>query len=181
VETLLLLGGLVVVVGIWLVLTYNRLVGARNKAQQAWSGIDVQLKRRAELVPNLVETVRGYQVHESELLTAVAEARARMLQAQGPADAGRADDALEQRLQQLYAVAEAYPQLRAGENFLALQRELSTLEEDIAFARRYYNALVEQLNTAVQRFPTVLVAGTLGFSPMEFFKAEAADRVAPAV
>lgn len=173
-------GILVVAVIGWLVVTYNRLVGLRNKAQEAWAGIDVQLQRRADLVPALVDTVRGYQVHEESVLTEVTEARSRLAAAGGPADAGRADNFLEAALRSLFAVAEAYPDLKASENFLALQRELSTLEEDISFARRYYNAVVEDLNTAVQTFPTLLVARPFGFEPGEYFKAEGADRAVPA-
>jgi LemA protein len=165
---------------LWVIVAYNRLVGRRNRAQEAWSGIDVQLKRRADLVPNLVEVVSGYRVHEQQVLEAVTHARTRMVTAAGPAESGRADDALEGALQRLFAVAEAYPDLRASDNFLSLQTELATLEEDISFARRYYNALVEQLNTAVQRFPTLLIAGLLGFRPLEFFKADEPSWAVPA-
>lgn len=162
-------------------LGYNRLVRLRNKVATAWAGIDVQLARRADLVPNLVETVRGAQVHEREVLEAVTEARARLQQAQGPAAAGRADDSLEGALGRLWAVAEAYPALRTSDNFLHLQTELSRLEEDISFARRYYNGSVEQFNTAQQRFPMMLIAGPLGFRPAEFFKAEPGAAQAPRV
>ncbi|CAN5798423.1 LemA family protein [soil metagenome] len=158
---------------------YNRLVARRNKARQAWSGIDVQLTRRADLVPRLVETVKGYQVHERQLLSAVTAARARIIAAGGPRESGEADDALEGALQRLFAVAEAYPDLKASDNFLALQTELSDLEEDISFARRYYNAVTEDYNTTVQSFPVLLLAGPLGFAPREFFKADAASREAP--
>lgn len=171
--------GVVAVFGLWLVVTYNRLVRARNRAEEAWSGIDVQLQRRADLVPNLVRTVEGYRFHEREVLTEVTEARARMAEAGGPREAGQADDQLERALASLYAVAEGYPELRASRNFLDLQRELATLEEEISFARRYYNALAERLNTAVQSFPTVLVAAPLGFSSTEYFKAEAEARDSP--
>ena len=164
---------------VWLIATYNRLVGLRNRVREAWSGIDVQLTRRAELVPNLVDTVEAYRIHERATLEAVTAARTRIVQAPGPAEAGRADDALEGALQRLFAVAEAYPDLKASDSFLALQDELTTLEEDISFARRYYNAVVKQLNTTVQRIPTVLVAGPLGFAAAEYFKAEADARVAP--
>lgn len=171
--------GLLVVV--WVVATYNRLVGLRNKREEAWSGIDVQLQRRADLVPPLVATVRGYASHEEGVLTSVTEARARILDATGPRDAGEADDALEAGLRQLFAVAEGYPELRASDNYLELQRELVTLEEDIAFARRYHNATVEDLNTRIQTFPTLLIARPLGFEPAEYFKADAADRAVPSV
>ncbi|MGH3442630.1 MAG: LemA family protein [Nitriliruptorales bacterium] len=163
----------------WLVVAYNRLVGMRNRREEAWAGIDVQLQRRADLVPNLVDTVRGYQVHEEGVLTEVTEARARIVAAAGPRESGQADDQLEGALKTLFAVAEAYPDLKASDNFLALQRELAELEEDISFARRYHNALVQELNTAIERFPTLLVAGPLGFRRAEFFKAAEEDRAVP--
>jgi len=178
VEVWIVVGGIAASL-VWLAVTYNRLVAGRNKTQEAWSGIDVQLTRRADLVPQLVETVKGYQLHERQVLAAVTEARSRVVAAQGPRESGSADDALEGALQQLFAVAEAYPDLKASDNFLALQRDLVTLEEDISFARRYYNALVERLNTAIQRFPTLLVAGPLGFRTAEYFKADADAGQAP--
>lgn len=164
---------------LWLALTYNRLVRLRNRLQEAWAGIDVQLQRRADLVPTLVDTVEGYRLHERDVLVHVAETRSRLVDASGPADSGRADDALEGALRSLFAVAEGYPELKASSNFLALQRELATLEEDISFARRYYNALVEDLNTAVQTFPTLLIARALGFEVAEYFKASGDDRAVP--
>lgn len=165
----------------WVVRAYNRLVRLRNRVEEAWSGIDVQLQRRADVVPNLVEVVRGYAGHERQALERVVEARNAIRQARGPRDAGRADDALEGALRQLFAVAEAYPDLKASTNFLQLQRELVQLEEDISFARRYHNAVVEDLNTAIQTVPTVLVARPLGFSEREYFKAGPDERVAPDV
>ena len=170
----------VVVLGLYAVLTYNRLVRRRNEVQEGWAGIDVQLQRRADLVPNLVETVKGYAAHESGVLTEVTQARAGLMQAQGPAEAGAADNMLEQALGKLFAVAEAYPDLKASDNFRSLQAELSGLEEEISFARRYYNALVEKLNTSIQTFPNVLLAGPMGFKPAEFFKAGEAARTVPA-
>lgn len=169
---LVLLGGAVA-------LQYNRLIRLRNKVATAWAGIDVQLSRRADLVPNLVEAVRGAQWHEQEVLERVTAARAALVEARGPAASGHADDQLEGALGGLWAVAEAYPALRANENFLQLQTELSRLEEDISFARRYYNGSVEQFNTTQQKVPTVLIAGMLGFAPAEFFKAEAGARAVP--
>jgi LemA protein len=156
-------------------------VKRRNEVQEGWAGIDVQLQRRADLVPNLVETVKGYAAHEEGVLTEVTAARAGLMKAQGPAEAGAADNMLEQALGKLFAVAEAYPDLKASENFQSLQSELSKLEEEISFARRYYNALVEKLNTAIQTFPNVLIAGPLGFKPAEFFKAGEAARTVPSV
>ena len=164
---------------VWLIATYNRLVRRRNRVEDAWAGIDVQLKRRADLVPNLVTTVQGYQVHERETLERVTQARNEVVQAAGRRAAGEADDRLEQALTNLYATAEAYPDLKASRNFLELQRELTQLEEEISFARRYYNALVQELNTSVQTFPTVLIAGLLGFRRAEYFKAEGAERAVP--
>jgi LemA protein len=171
----------VLVLVVWVVVTYNRLVGLRNKREEAWSGIDVQLQRRADLVPSLVAAVRGYASHEEGLLTAVTEARSRVLEASGPRAAGEADDALEAGLRRVFAVAEGYPELRASDNYLELQRELVTLEEDISFARRYHNATVEDLNTRIQTFPTLLVARPLGFTPAEYFKADAPARAVPSV
>ena len=172
---------LLVLVAVWVVVTYNRLVRLRNRTEEAWSGIDVQLQRRADLVPNLVETVQGYAGHERETLERVVQARNAVATAAGPREAGQADEALEGALRQLFAVAEAYPDLQASTNFLQLQRELVRLEEDISFARRYHNAVVEDLNTGIQTFPSVLVARPFGFSEREYFKADAGDRTAPAV
>lgn len=170
-----------VAVVVWVVVTYNRLVRVRNKCEEAWSGIDVQLQRRADLVPNLVETVKGYAGHEREALEAVVEARNAMAAASGPRAAGQADEALEGALRQLFAVAEAYPDLKASDNFLALQRELAALEEEISFSRRYYNAVVEDLNTAIQTFPSVLIARPMGFAEREYFKADEGARAVPDV
>lgn len=171
----------VVLLAAYVAFQYNRLVRLRNKVATAWSGIDVQLARRADLVPNLVETVRAASLHEREVLEAVTEARSALLAARqrGPAASGAADERLEQALGRLWAVSEAYPELKASANFLQLQTELSRLEEDISFARRYYNGSVEQFNTAQEQFPTVLVARPFGFRPAEFFKAEAGARAVP--
>lgn len=173
--------GVVVLVLLWAAGAYNRLVGLRNKVREAWSGIDVQLTRRADLVPNLVETVRGYQIHEREVLEQVTAARAGLVGARGPREAAQAEGMLEQALGRLFAVAEAYPDLKANTNFLELQRELSKLEEEIAFSRRFYNALVQELNTAIQRVPTVVIARLTGFREEEFFQADEADREPPRV
>ena len=172
---------LVLAVAVWVVVAYNRLVRVRNKCEEAWSGIDVQLQRRADLVPNLVETVKGYAGHEREALEAVVQARNAVASASGPQAAGQADEALEGALRQLFAVAEAYPDLKASTNFLALQRELAALEEEISFSRRYYNAVVEDLNTAIQTVPTMFVARPFGFSEREYFKAQEAARAVPNV
>jgi LemA protein len=179
--TIVAVAAVVVLLAGWVIRTYNRLVRLRNRAEEAWSGMDIQLQRRADLVPGLVETVRGYAGHERQTLEAVIEARSRIQAATGPKSAGDADDALEGALRQLFAVAEDYPDLKASTNFLQLQRDLVALEEEIMFARRYHNGTVEQLNTAIQSFPTVLVARPLGFSEREDLKAAAGDRQAPTV
>jgi LemA protein len=169
----------VVVLLMALVVVYNRLIRQRNLVADGWAGIDVQLTRRADLVPNLVEVVKGYRVHEAEVLQEVTEARAGLTRASGPAESGRADDRLEGSLHTLLAVSEAYPDLQANQNFLALQTELAKLEEDISFARDYYNALVRRYNTTQQVFPIVLVARAFGHHPAEFFKAEIGAERAP--
>lgn len=171
----------VVVLGLFLAATYNKLVRNRNEVQEGWAGIDVQLQRRADLVPNLVQTVKGYAAHEEGVFTQVTQARAGLMQAKGPAEAGAADNMLSEALGRLFAVAEAYPDLEASENFRSLQKELSGLEEEISFARRYYNALVEKLNTSIQTFPNVLIAGPMGFKPAEYFKAGEGARTVPDV
>jgi LemA protein len=160
-------------------LMYNRLVRLRNETETGWANIDVQLKRRADLVPNLVEAVKGYAEHERETFQSVTEARAALQQATGPAQAAAADSLLGGALQRLLAVSEAYPQLRASENFLALQRELSDIEDKLAAARRYYNATVYRYNTVLQSFPSLIVAQALRFHEREFFETDTRD--APAV
>ena len=175
---LVVLAAIAAVVG---VVMFNRLVRYRNLVADGWAGIDVQLTRRAELVPNLVEVVKGYQVHEAKTLEQVTEARSRVEHASGPADAGRADQQLQRSVGSLIAVAEAYPDLKANQNFLDLQHELSTLEEDIAFARQYYNAVVRKYNTLQQTFPVVLIAGPMGFRTAEYFQADEDGRDAPHV
>jgi LemA protein len=160
---------------------YNGLIRSRVRTREAWSGIDVQLKRRADLVPNLVETVRGYASHERETFENVTRARSMLQQAGGPAQAAQADNQLTQALRSLFAVAENYPQLRANENFLALQRELSDIEEKIAYARQFYNRNVSDFNTKVQVFPNVMIAGMFNFQRFEFFEAEEGAREAPQV
>jgi len=152
--------------------TYNRFVRSRLRTLEAWSGIDVQLKRRADLVPNLVETVKGYAAHERSTLEAVVQARAAVQQASGPAASAEANAQLTRALTRLLALAEAYPALRAAENFLELQSELSDLEEKIAYARQFYNRNVLHYNTCIHSFPQMLVAGLFGFEPFEFFEAE---------
>jgi LemA protein len=169
---LIVIAVIVAAVLLWLVLTYNRLVRLRNEAEQGFSGIDIQLKRRADLIPNLVEAVKAYAAHESGLFEELAEARAKTLSAQGVAGAADAAGQTGAALGRLFAVAEAYPQLRASENFQRLQEELTDTEDKIAAARRYYNNVVQKFNTSQQTFPASLVAGTFGFGPREFFRIE---------
>ncbi len=163
---------------------YNGLVRLNVRADNAWSDIDVQLKRRHDLIPNVVETVKGYAAHERQTLEAVVNARARAVSAQGagPAERGQAEGALTGALRGLFALAEAYPQLRATENFGQLQATLATIEDAVQNARRYYNAVVRDLNTRVQQFPSNLVAGMFGFKNREFFEIpDAAQRETPQV
>jgi LemA protein len=167
-----ILVAIVVVLLLWLMITYNRLVRLRNETAQGFSGIDIQLKRRADLIPNLVESVKAYAAHEQGVFNEVAQARASTLSAQGVGAAAEAAGRTGAALGKLFAVAEAYPQLRASENFQKLQDELTDTEDKIAAARRYYNTVVQQFNTGQQTFPASLVAGTFGFSPREFFRLE---------
>ena len=170
-----ILGGLLLF-GLFLLATYNGLIRGRVRCNEAWSGIDVQLKRRASLVPNLVETVKGYAAHEKTVLEDVTRARAMLEQAGGAAQAAQADNMLTGALRSLFAVAENYPQLKANENFLQLQSELSDLEEKIAFARQFYNRNVMDFNTRIQVFPNVIIANMFNFHAFEFFEAEEAVR-----
>jgi len=165
----IVIGAVVVVLLLAVVLVYNRLVRLRNETETGWANIDVQLKRRADLVPNLVETVKGYAAHERETFETVTKARAAAEQASSPAAAAQADAEMAPALNRLIAVSEAYPQLRASENFLALQQELADIEDKLAAARRYYNQTVYRYHTVKQTFPTVLLAGLLGFREREFF------------
>jgi len=172
----------IVVFVFWVILTYNGLVVFRNRAKEAWADIDVQLKRRYDLIPNLVETVKGYASHERELFEKVTEARARAMGAGNMKERGEAENALSQTLKTLFAVAENYPQLKASENFLELQRELSDTENKVQAARRFYNGNIRDLNTKIESFPANMIAGMLGFKQMEFFEIEeAAERQAPKV
>lgn len=181
---LVILLGLVavaVVVGLILVGLYNRLVRLRQMVRNAWAQIDVQLKRRHDLIPNLVNTVKGYAAHEKGTLDAVISARARATSATLPADRIKAEGELSGALARLLAVSEAYPNLKANENFMALQKELSGTEDRVAFSRQSYNEAVTQMNTAVQTFPTVLIAGMLGFKEEPFFEAPSEEKQVPTV
>ena len=156
--------------------TYNGMVRARIRVKEAWAGIDVQLKRRSSLIPNLVETVKGYAAHEKGVFETVTAARAGLMQAQGPAASAQADNMLTQALGRLFAVAEAYPDLKANQNFLELQRELTDTEDKIAYSRQFYNTNVSSYNQMMQVFPNVLIAGMFHFESAEFFEAEAEAR-----
>ncbi len=168
----------------WLAWTYNRLIRLRNRLKAAWGDVDALLKRRADLIPNLVEAVRGYMGHEERTLSRVTTARANALMAGGTPDntAGRAhaENMLTSGMRQLFAVVEDYPDLKASETFLELQRQLAETENDIASGRRYYNAVVRDLNTLRETFPNLLIAGPLGFRPGEYFElADLAEREVP--
>jgi len=163
-------------------LVYNRLVRLRNQSESAWADIDVQLKRRYDLIPNLVETVKGYASHERDTLEAVIAARNRAMGATGPAEQAKAENMLTGALKSLFALSEAYPQLRAVEGFTSLQGSLEAIERDVQSARRYYNAVVRDLNTAVEQFPSNLVANAFRFVKQEFFElTDEAEREAPKV
>ena len=173
----------VIVVG-WLVLTYNGLVTARNRTQEAWSEIDVELKRRHDLIPNLVNTVQGYVGHERGTLEAVTNARASAVAAGAtgdPAKIGQAENVLTQSLRSLFATTENYPELKAISAFTSLQETLTATEDKIEFSRRFYNGNVRDYNIKLQTLPTSLIAGALGFKPFGFFQADEADRAVPQV
>jgi LemA protein len=171
-----------VLIVVFLVGMYNSLVRLKVTCDNAWSDIDVQLKRRYDLIPNLVETVKGYAGHEKGTLEAVINARNRAMSATSPADKAQAENMLSGALKSLFALSEAYPQLRAIESFTSLQNSLSQIEDTVQNARRYYNAVVRDLNTKIQQFPTNIFANMLGFKPREFFEVTApAEREAPKV
>jgi LemA protein len=173
----LILIGVAIVLALIYILIRNSIIGSRNRVDEAWSGIDVQLKRRHDLVPNLVETVKGYAQHERETFEKVTQARAAAMQASGPAEAGAAEGMLSQALGGLRVVAEQYPELRATENFQQLSRNLSELEDEIQASRRIYNSNVQSYNTKIQIFPNSVVASSGGFTEREFFEiTDAAER-----
>src|SRR6185436_3512692 len=177
--------GLIVVLVLWIIFIYNGLVAMRQRANQAFADIDVQLKQRHDLIPNLVETVKGYASHEKGTLEAVVQARNAALSAQGPAAQGQAENMLSGALRQLFALSESYPDLKASANFQQLQRDLSDVENKLAAARRFFNNAVSEFNAAVQSFPAVLFAGAMGFAQREFFDVGGDERksldVAPQV
>ena len=180
---LIVIIAIVVVIAIIVVVLYNGLVRRRNQVDNAWSQIDVQLKRRHDLIPNLVEAVKDYMSYEQETLTKVTDARAAAVSAgsQGPVAQAHAENALTQSLRSLFAVAENYPDLKANQNVLSLQEELTTTENKISFARQFYNDSVMTFNMMIQQFPSNLLAGMFNFSAREFFQAEEADKEVPKV
>lgn len=168
--------GIVVLLALFLWVTYNSLVTLKVRVDEAWSDITVQLKRRADLIPNLVNTVKGYAKHESGVFEKVTEARAAVVGAKTPKEAAKADNMLEDALKSIFAVAEAYPDLKASQNFSELQAELVDTEDKIQGARRFYNAGVRDLNTKIQLFPNNIFAGMLGFKQREFYDVEESER-----
>ena len=171
--------GVLVVFVFWLIAIYNGLIRFRNRTDEAWSDIDVQLKRRYDLIPNLVNTVKGYAQHERELFEKVTKARTAAMGAQDPSEKAEAENMLSGTLKSLFAVAENYPDLKANENFLELQRELSDTENKIQAARRFYNGNVRDFNTKIQVFPNNLIAGTLNFKEYDFFELEGEEAKEP--
>jgi LemA protein len=170
---------LLVVVGLWVVGAYNGFIRKINRADEAWSDISVQLKRRYDLIPNLVDTVKGYAQHEAGTLEKVTQARTQAMQAQGKEAQAQAENMLSGALKSLFALSESYPDLKANQNFLELQRELSDTENKIQAARRFYNGNVRDLNTAVQSFPSSLIATLFKFGKREFFELEEEDAKEP--
>ena len=168
--------GIVVLVILFLVVGYNRLVKVRNQVEAAWSQIDVQLRRRYDLIPNLVETVKGYAAHERETLEAVTQARQQAIAADGVENQAQAENMLTGALRQLFAVSEAYPDLKANQNFLALQEELTGTEGRIAFSRQFYNERVLVYDNALEQFPSNLLASMFNFEPRQYFEAEGGSR-----
>jgi len=162
----------VILIPLYAIMIYNRLVGSKNMVEEGWSGIDVQLTRRADLIPNLVETVKGYAAHEKGVLEGVTRARAEAASAKSVADTEKASNMMTAALRQLFAVAEAYPELKADANFRQLQEQLAEVEDFLQKARRYYNGAVRQLNTLIEQFPSNLIANGFGFLRAQYFEIE---------
>ena len=173
--------GILFVLGIWIIATYNTLTALRLRVQNAWRQIDVQLKRRYDLIPNLVETVKGYMQFEQDTLQKVIAARSQAMASKSVQETAEAENALNQSLGKIFALMENYPELKANKNVLDLQEELTTTENQIAFARQYYNDLVTQYNTKQQVFPSNMLSGLFGFKPSELFEVAAADTALPRV
>jgi LemA protein len=165
----------VAVIALWLVLAYNKFIAGKNRVQEAWADIDVQLKRRYDLIPNLINTVKGYAAHEQGTFDKVVAARSKAMQAETPAEHAKAEGELAGALKSIFALSEAYPDLKANANFVELQRELSDTENKIQAARRFYNGNVRDLNTSIQSFPSNIVARMFGFKSEEFFEIEEGD------
>ena len=176
----LIVGGLVALLVLIFILIFNSMIGSRNRVDEAWSGIDVQLKRRHDLIPNLVETVKGYAKHEREVFEKTTAARAEAMKASGPGEAAKAESGLTAALTDLRAVAENYPDLRATENFQKLQGDLAEIEDEIQASRRIYNSNVQSYNTKIQIFPNSIVANIANFKDKEFFEIETAGEREPA-
>ncbi|QQG38336.1 MAG: LemA family protein [Candidatus Kaiserbacteria bacterium] len=170
--------GILVLVALWLVWAYNNFVRLTNRSEEAWSDIDVQMKRRYDLIPNLVETVKGYMTHERQTLESVTEARTKAMGAHSVGEHAQAENMLTGALKTLFAVAESYPDLKANTNFVELQRELADTENKIQAARRFYNSVVQDLQNALEQFPGNLVGSTFGFKTREFFQLDAGEEAA---
>ena len=177
-NTSFILLGAVVLIGVWVVWAYNRFVRLTNRGEEAWSDIDVQLKRRYDLIPNLIETVKGYVKHERGTLESVTEARTKAMGAQTVGEHAQAENMLTGALKSLFAVAESYPDLKANTNFVELQRELSDTENKIQAARRFYNSVVIELQNALEQFPTNLIGNMFGFKTREFFELAEGEQAA---
>lgn len=171
----------IAIFALWFVMMYNGLIKLKNRVDEAWSDIDVQLKRRHDLIPNLVNTVKGYATHEKELFEKITQARAQAIGAQNPADKEKAENMLSGTLKSLFAVAENYPDLKANQNFLELQRELTDTEDKIQASRRFYNGNVRDFNTKIETFPTNIFAGMLHFVKRDFFQVEEGEKALPEV
>jgi len=167
---------IVVVVAFWFIGTYNMFITLKNRVKNAWAQVDVQLKRRYDLIPNLVETVKGYAKHEKEVFENVTELRTRAMSASGPKEVGEANNMLTGALKTLFAVAEAYPELKANENFLKLQEELTNTENQIAFSRQFYNDIVMRYNMAQEKIPATLIARMMGLTPSEYYPVPEEER-----
>ncbi|NLW49969.1 MAG: LemA family protein [Candidatus Brocadiaceae bacterium] len=179
---LIVVGGLLVLVVLWAIGTYNGLIRLRNQVENAWAQIDVQLKRRHDLIPNLIETAKGYMTHERGTLEAVVKARNLAAQAAGPGEASQAEQGLNGALSQFFVVVERYPDLKANQNFLALQEELASTENKIGFARQFYNDQTMQYNIRIQSFPANILAGMFNFARKDLFELESeAERAVPKV
>lgn len=176
--TLYIILGVIAVVALWLIASYNRFIRLINRAEEAWADIDVQLKRRYDLIPNLVNTVKAYATHEASAFENVTKARSLAMGAGTLAEKGQAENMLTGALKSIFAIAEAYPDLKANQNFLELQKELSDTENKIQAARRFYNTNVRDLNTSIESFPSNLIAGMFNFSKMEFFELEESEAAA---